>query len=112
MLKAIPFLSGFIIAGTMLCGVWLGGVWTFLTPLVVFFGLPLTDQLVGHDMGNTAEEGAAGGWFDAVVRLWVPVQLGTLAVVISSVTQGGWSSLELLGLLHRAGLEWRRWLGS
>ena len=102
MLKAIPFLSGFVLSGTLLLSVALGGLWTLLTPLVAFFGLPLVDRLVGHDLEDTAEEGAAGFWFDAVVRLWAPVQVGTLLVVVSSVSTGAWTAPEILGLLLSA----------
>jgi alkane 1-monooxygenase len=99
MVKAMPFAASFVTALTLLLGLWLGGVFTFLTPVVVFVGLPLLDQLVGEDIADTAAEGAAGSAFNGVLRAWVPIQLIVLAVALWVVASGTLSWLEWTGLL-------------
>ena len=99
MIKVLPFATSFTKVVSLLVGLWLGGVWTFLTPLVVFVGLPVMDRLVGHDLADTAAEGVRGWLFDVMVRLWVPVELGVLALALWSVSTVTWSPVELLGLV-------------
>lgn len=98
MMKVLPFFASFLTAVSMLVGVWAGGVFTFLTPVIVFIGLPIVDLLIGDDLDDTAAEGADGSRFDFVVRLWAPTQAVVLGVVLSVVAFGDPTTLELVGM--------------
>lgn len=98
-LQALPFFVSFAMAGTLLLGAWLGGGFTFLTPVLLFLILPFADRALGKDTGNTLEEGADGRVYDAIVRLWAPVQLVLLATVLSFVAGGELTGLELAGMV-------------
>lgn len=99
MIAAAPFLLVYATAATLLVGLAIGGWATFLTPLVVFVGLPLADHLAGLDTGETSEEGAVNPWFDAILRAWPPFQIGILALVVRHVTTAAVSPVEWAGLL-------------
>ena len=104
MIKVLPFFASFGTAITMLVGVWLGGWFTFLTPVIVFIGLPVLDTWVGHDLEDTASESTPGRWFDGVVRAWVPMQFLMLGVVLSVVAFGDPTWVEWTGLVISSGL--------
>ncbi len=104
MIKAVPFFASFLTAVSMLIGVYLGGWFTFLTPVIVFLGLPAIDLIVGHDLEDTQPDEGPNALFDGVVRLWVPTQIAVLAVVLSVVAFGEWTTLELVGMLISTGL--------
>nr|MBA2322017.1 hypothetical protein [Deltaproteobacteria bacterium] len=75
MIVALPFTFVYVTAATLLVGGWIGGWATLLTPAVVFVGLPLADRLAGHDLRDTSPEGSFNPWFDAVLRIWPPLQI-------------------------------------
>lgn len=99
MLKALPFTMSFLTGATLFVGIALGGWFTFLTPLVVFVLLPVIDELVGHDLADTAEEGADSTHFDGVVRLWAPAQAVFLAGALAFLTWGGPTAVEGVGVV-------------
>lgn len=98
MRKVLPFLMVGTTAITLLTGLAIGGWANFLTPLVVFIGLPLADLLVGLDTEETAAEGTHPPIFNLVLRSWVVVQTATLAVVLWFVSTHGLAPIEWIGV--------------
>ncbi|MCO4743291.1 MAG: alkane 1-monooxygenase [Proteobacteria bacterium] len=99
MRKLLPFTMIGLTSATLLGGLWIGGWGTFLTPLVVFFGIPVADLFVGIDTEETAPEGSHPLAFNALVRSWVVVETLTLAAVLWFVSTHGLTGVEWAGVL-------------
>ena len=98
-MKALPFLSIYLLAPVIWLGVVLGGAWTWLTPVVLFIGLPLIDLLAGTDTGETAAEGAEAAPFDNLLRGWLVVGALTHIWVLHHITTAPLSAVETTGLV-------------
>ena len=104
MLKAIPFFASFITAIAVVAGIWLGGWYTFLTPLIVFVGLPIADVLAGQDATDVLPDRARSPLLENIVRLWAPVQLAVLGIALWTVSFGSLTALEVVGVLWSTAL--------
>ena len=73
-------------------GMWLGGYWTFVTPIYVFFFIPLVEWLVGGDPSNhnTEEEEKAKASFGYTLLLWsyVPIQYALNDIFLGKIING------------------------
>lgn len=100
----LPFLASYITAICALVGLALGGPWFWLTPVVVFVGVPILDAVGGLDTEDTLPEGAASSAHDVLVRMWVGTQLVVLTAALSVVSTHSLGALEFSGLLFSVGL--------
>jgi alkane 1-monooxygenase len=98
-MKALPFLSIYLLAPVIWVGIVLGGAWTWLTPVVLFIALPVLDVISGTDTGETAGEGAVTTSFNALLRGWVVVGALTHIWVLHHVTTASLSAVETAGLV-------------
>ncbi len=98
-MKALPFLSIYLLAPVIWVGVLLGGAWTWLTPVVLFIAVPILDVIAGTDTGETASEGTPGTAFDNLLRGWVVVGALTHIVVLHHITTASLSAVETTGLV-------------
>lgn len=89
-MNAWPFyISLVVVPGCFVLAALYGGPFLWLTPVVVFVGIPLGDLILGHD--TTDPEPAPPGRrmaFDLALWLWVPVQLAMIGLGLWRVTQG------------------------
>jgi len=106
-LRALPYLGGFVLPVALVLGVRLGGAWTFL-PMALLLGfLPIADWFAGLNLENPGRdqpELSENVWFRAITWLWVPMQLAMLAWSVLQVTSGRLTAIETIGLTVSAGL--------
>jgi alkane 1-monooxygenase len=99
MRKLLPFTMIWIAVLTLLIGVWVGGIAMFLTPVVIFVGIPLADAVVGMDTEDTLVDGGPGpAAFDGLLHAWVISQTLAFGAVLWVVSSGGLTPLEWVGL--------------
>jgi alkane 1-monooxygenase len=97
--KALPFLSIYLLAPVIWLGVVLGGAWTWLTPVVLFIALPLLDLITGKDTGETAGDSHAAPLFNTLLRGWVVVGALTHIGVLHHIATASLSAVEMTGLI-------------
>jgi alkane 1-monooxygenase len=106
-IRALPYLAGFLLPVTLVAGVRLGGLWTFL-PLALLLGfLPLADWVTGLNTQNADDDEpklSANVWFRAITWLWVPVQVAMLVWAIVQISSGRLTTIEVIGLTVSTGL--------
>ena len=99
-LRRLGFLLPLTLPVLIVAGFRLGGAWNFLTVAWTFALVPLVDWLGGLDTAPTAlRRGEEPGWdrfFDALLMLWVPVQLALQVI-------GALKIASIDGFLDRAG---------
>lgn len=101
---AWPYYLSLLVPGCFVLAALYGGPFLLLTPLYVFVVIPVVDLLLGHD--RTDPEPAPSGRrmaYDLALWLWVPVQLGVIALGVWRVSQGV-SLVEFFGLAFSLGL--------
>jgi alkane 1-monooxygenase len=67
------------IAALYLASLWLGGLWLLLIPLVTFVVVPLSDELVPHDL---SEPDSSSGLYDLLVRGYALVHVLLMGVTL------------------------------
>ncbi len=107
-MAALPFLIIYIVPASVVAGAFLGGAGTYLTPLLVFFLIPLADAVLGVDTRNpvpeaTPNEGARGV-YRAICRAAVPIQVGLVCVFAWVVSSRSLTPLEIVGLTLSVGI--------
>jgi alkane 1-monooxygenase len=92
LLRRLGFLLPLTMPLLVVAGYRLGGAWNFLTVGWMFGALPLLDYLLGLDTAPVLpRERREPGWarfFDAILYLWVPIQLALIiwgAAVVASL---------------------------
>lgn len=94
--KYLPSYSIPIVAAL---GMWLGGYWTLLTPIYVFFFIPLVEWLVGSNPNNhnPKQEEYAKASFGYTLLLWsyVPIQYVLTGFFLLKLSTGGFSGPEI-----------------
>ncbi len=97
-------ITPFIVCAILLASVSLGGTFALGPLLLLFVAVPSLDVLFGLDRHQPDDASLAmGGWYRALCRAWVPVQLGILAYALPRLTalaqsHDGGESLGLLAL--------------
>jgi alkane 1-monooxygenase len=83
LLRRLGFLLPLSMPLWVLAGYRLGGAWNFLTAGWAYLAVPLLDVLLGADVAPVlARDDRERGWagfFDAILYLWVPIQLALIA---------------------------------
>ena len=89
LIRRLGFLLPLLLPLLVLVGFRLGGAWNYLTVGWAFALVPLTDTLLGIDTEVAGPaRGASRPWerfFDAVLIVWVPVQLALLVFAVFAV---------------------------
>ncbi|MEN0065170.1 MAG: alkane 1-monooxygenase [Myxococcota bacterium] len=103
-MRALPFYLSFVVPACFGLAVAYGGAFTWLVPAVVFIAIPLFDLLLGHDVDDPpAVKDGRQFAYDLALWLWVPVQLGSIALGLWRLTQGG-TLVEGVGLVFSLAL--------
>jgi alkane 1-monooxygenase len=107
-LRALPHLIGFVIPALIVAGARRGGAWTFVTVAFIYGLVPLVDWLSALDTRNPSP-GEAGALersppFRLLTWAWVPVQLALVAWGLVTVTGGGHTPVEVVGITLSVGL--------
>lgn len=96
-MNPLVFYVGYLLPASVVAA-WLVGPWAWWVPPVVIFGLiPVIDPLLGHDTSGPDEARGHRPVTDLPLLLWVPVQLGLIALVVAAaadltlVQRIGWS---------------------
>jgi alkane 1-monooxygenase len=108
MIRAVPYLLGFLMPLLVVAGAQLRGWWTFV-PVAFLYGLlPALDALSGLNRNNAPDEERpaleANPWFRLVTWLWVPVQLGLVAWGFLWVVAERPPLLDVIGVTLSVGL--------
>ena len=76
-------------------GMWMGGYWTLVTPVYVFFMIPLVEWLVGSNPSNhdPEQEERAKASFGYTLLLWsyVPIQYALTGFFLLKLSAGGFT---------------------
>ena len=94
-MSAVRFFAIYLLAGVYVLGWARGGAWPLLVPLWVFVAIPALDSLLGRDDGEPAEL-PSPFVHELALRLWVPVQLGLLALTLVTAPSYAWGERLLL----------------
>ncbi len=102
------YLAPFLLLAFPVAGMALGGWWTWTLPVVIFGLIPVLDQVLPASTANLDAEGEQAAlsdrFYDAVLYVWVPIQLAIVAATVVVVAQGGHSVFELAGMVFSAGI--------
>jgi alkane 1-monooxygenase len=105
-MSAVRYFAIYLIAVAFLRGWWSAGAWPLVVPLWVFVLIPALDAVVGRD-DRDPEPGPGSFLHDLALRLWVPVQLGLVALTLWTAPSLAWGERLLLaaslGILTGAG---------
>jgi alkane 1-monooxygenase len=97
-LAAVPFLVGYPMAPIVMLCLTERGWWTFVPVAVMFLAVPLADMLIGAaDAARESPDLDRNPYFKAVTWGWVPIQLGLLAWVLTTVATQDFTALEVVG---------------
>lgn len=103
----LSFYLVFLVPFSVIAGYMMGGVYTFLTPVVVFFIVPILDMVIGKDTRNFPE-GQAGEIekiFGYRLATWLcaPIQIGLVFWGADIITREKLSFIEYAGFLFSMG---------
>jgi alkane 1-monooxygenase len=108
LLKKIGFLCAFSLPLTVVFGYYMGGGWNYSNIVYVFVLIPLLDELLGKDHHNLSINEAVAAtqdtFFNAVLYVWVYVQLVFLAWCAYVVATHTLSVLNYIGFCVSVGL--------
>ena len=104
MSRVLPFFIVFTVPAMLALGVELGGIWTIVPLLLTFVGVPLLDILLAENRDNPDEAEGHNKLFDLPILLWVPVELATTVFVLWRLSEGSYTTAEVLGLIVSLGV--------
>jgi alkane 1-monooxygenase len=84
------------------------GIWSFCLPIYAFGIIPLLELLVKPDPNNIAEAEMEvvkqDRWFDYLLYMIVPVQVGMILLMCWKLSQPGLSVVEIVGKIWAVGI--------
>ena len=107
-MRALPYLTAYLIPVSAMVGGITGGYFTFLTPFMFFLVLPIADEFVARDTMNAAAEDEAARLqnpiYNLLVRGWLPAQLATIGLGLWLITGQELTLVEAIGMTLSVGI--------
>jgi len=109
MLKDLKYLLGYSIPLAAIIGILYPENFAFLTPLYAFGLLPLLELFTKPDPLNDSEEleleKSKSKFYDFMLYLSVPIQYAVIYFLVSQLSLGGQSVLQIVGMIISAGIS-------
>lgn len=102
--RALPFALSLTMPMVVGLGIAWGGAWVLAATGFVFVLIPVLDAVAGHDRRNPAPDAPPLSGADALLWLWLPVQLSMIGAAVWTVGHGELGVLEGVGLALSLGL--------
>jgi len=106
--KSWHYLFVYIIPALALFGLIQGGLWVILAPALVFILIPLAELVLPAPEDNPSADEVArrlkDPFFDVVLYLAIPVQVGMILFLMHQVSVGALAGLEIGGAIFSIGL--------
>lgn len=107
-MKDLKYLAAFTLPLSALITFYFKGYWSFFTPIYAFILIPVLEVLLPQDTTNidaeTRIKKQKSKFYDGLLYLNVPIVFGLLIYLLIDVTNNGYSSFEIIGLIFSMGI--------